>query len=115
MGSGVRVPSEFAVHTLREFILDNRHHITSASLFRRLGILNIGNYFHNRILRWAGHVARMPMSRAPRQVLTGWISHSRPIGCPQMTWGRMLENALKSKGISKDFDEWIAIAKVRSS
>ena len=32
----------------------------------------------------------------------------------QMTWGRALENALKSKGISKDFDEWIAIAKDRS-
>jgi hypothetical protein len=32
-----------------------------------------------------------------------------------MTWGRALENTLKSEGISKDFDEWIAIAKaVRS-
>jgi esterase/lipase superfamily enzyme len=31
-----------------------------------------------------------------------------------MTWGRTLENALKIKGISKDFDEWIAIAKDRS-
>ena len=31
-----------------------------------------------------------------------------------MTWGRALENALESKGISKDFDEWIAIAKDRS-
>jgi hypothetical protein len=31
-----------------------------------------------------------------------------------MTWGRTLENALKSKGISKNFDEWIAIAKGRS-
>jgi esterase/lipase superfamily enzyme len=30
-----------------------------------------------------------------------------------MTWGRTLENALKSKGISKDFDEWIAVAKDR--
>ena len=28
-----------------------------------------------------------------------------------MTWGRALENALKSEGISKEFDEWIAIAK----
>ena len=56
----------------------------------------------------------MPMSRAPRQLLTGWVLHSRPIGCPQMTWDKALENALKSKGISKDFDEWIAIAKDRS-
>ena len=88
--------------------------VVCASLFRRLGILDIDSYFHNRILRWAGHVARMPMSRAPRQLLTGWVSHSRPIGCPQVTWGRTLENALKSKGISKDLDEWIAIAKDRS-
>ena len=28
-----------------------RHHITSASLFRRLGILDIDSYFHSRILR----------------------------------------------------------------
>jgi hypothetical protein len=32
-----------------------------------------------------------------------------------MTLGRALENALKgSKGISKDFDKWIAVAKDRS-
>jgi len=95
-----------------------RHHITSASLFRRLGIHDINSYFRNWILRWAGHVTRMPMgpmSRAPRQLLTGWVSNSRPIGCPQMTLGRTLGNALKSKGISKEFDGWIAIAKYRST
>jgi len=90
------------------------HHITSASLFRCFGIIDIGSCFQNRDLRWAGHVARMPMSRAPRQLLTGWVSHSRSTGCPQMTWGRTLENALRIKGISKEFDEWIAIAKDRS-
>ena len=30
-----------------------------------------------------------------------------------MTWGKTLEFALKSKGISKDIDELIAIAKDR--
>ena len=79
-----------------------RHHISTSSLFRRLNLLDI-----------AGHVARMPMSRAPRQLLTSWVAHSRPVGCPQMTLGRTLENALASKGISKEFKEWIAIAKDR--
>ena len=74
---------------------------------------NSDSYYHNRLLRWAGHVARMPMSRAPRQLLTSWVAHSRPVGCPQMTWGRTLENALASKGISKELKEWIAIAKDR--
>ena len=51
-----------------------RRHITSASLFRRLGIPDIGSYFHNRILRWAGHVARMPMSREPgATAVTDWL------------------------------------------
>jgi hypothetical protein len=31
-----------------------------------------------------------------------------------MSLGRLLVNALKSKGITKEFDEWIAIAKDRS-
>jgi len=46
--------------------------------------------------------------------LTSWVAHSLPVGCPQMTWGRTLENTLKRKGISKEFDEWFAIAKDRA-
>ena len=34
-------------------------------------ILDLDSYYHNRVLRWAGHVARMPMNRATRQLLTG--------------------------------------------
>jgi hypothetical protein len=29
-------------------------------------------------------------------------------------WGRMSENALNCKGILKEFDEWVAVAKDRS-
>jgi len=72
------------------------------------------SYYHKRILRWVGHVARMPMTRAPRQLLTGWVAHSRPNGCPEMTWGRTLKKALKCKGLPVNFKEWRAIAEDRS-
>ena len=61
-----------------------------------------------------GHVARMPVTRAPRQLLTGWVAHSRPNGCPEMTWGRTLKKALKCKGLPAKFKEWRAIAEDRS-
>jgi len=91
-----------------------RHHITPRRLNRRLGLLNIDSNFYYRFLRWTGHVARMLMSRAPRQLLKSWVANSRPVGCPQLTWGRALENMLKRKGISKKLDEWFAVAKDRS-
>jgi hypothetical protein len=44
----------------------------------------------------AGHVARMPMTRAPGQLLTCWVPHSSPDGCPEMTRSRTLKKALRS-------------------
>ena len=60
------------------------------------------------------HVARMPMTRAPRQLLPGWVAHSRPNGCPEVTWGRTLKKALKCKGLPVNFKEWRAVAEDRS-
>ena len=54
------------------------------------------------------------MTRAPRQLLTGWVAHSRQNGCPEMTWGRTLKKALKCKGPPDNFKEWRAIAEDRS-
>ena len=97
-----------------------RHHSTTTSLFRRLNFLGIDCYYHNRIFRSTGHVARMPMSWAGTTAVAGkldsvtsWIAYSRPVGCPQTTRGRMLENALAGKGLSKKFKAWIAIANDR--
>ena len=88
---------------------------SSATLFQRLNVMDLDSYYHNRILRWAGHVARMPMTRAPRHLLTGWVAHSRPNGCPEMTWGRTLKKALKCKGLPVNFKEWRAIARIGRS
>ena len=52
------------------------HRISTADLLNRLGIQSLEYYYTTRLLRWAGHVARMPMSRA---LLTSWVRGKRPI------------------------------------
>jgi len=42
------------------------------------------------------------------------VAHSRPNGCPEITWGRTLKKALKYKGLPVNFKEWRAIAEDRS-
>ena len=49
------------------------YRITTASLEGKLGIRAIQATLDDRCLRWAGHVARMPESRAPRCLLTSWV------------------------------------------
>ena len=60
-----------------------------------------------------GPGARYPNEHSVPPTCSEEVAHPRPVGCPQMTWGRALENALASKGIPKEFKEWIAIAKDR--
>jgi hypothetical protein len=73
-----------------------KHRSTSKSLLKRLGVGSFDSYYYRRLLRWTGHVARMPMDRMPRKLLTGLVEHARPVCCPQVTWGRTLSKALKS-------------------
>jgi hypothetical protein len=87
-----------------------RHHISTSSLLARLGIEPLETYYHRRLLRWAGHVSRMPLNRLPRMLLTGWVANPRPLGCPQMTWGRTLKKALSSKSLPTDFAAWRQLA-----
>ena len=72
-------------------------------------------YISLRKLRWAGHLARMPMTRLPRQFLTSWVNHPRPHGRPQYTYGHSLSKSLKRAGISSAFKEWSQLAQDRSN
>ncbi len=87
-----------------------KHRITPKSLFERLGVGSFDSYYNRRLLRRAGHVACMPMDRMPRKLFTGWIEHARPVGCPQMTWGRTLNKALKSYDLLTNFGQWSTLA-----
>ena len=62
-----------------------RHRITTKSLFAKLEIDPLDTYYNCRLLRWAGQISRMPMSRVPRNLLTSWVAKPRPVGSPQMT------------------------------
>jgi hypothetical protein len=55
-----------------------RCHVRLRDLRARLGIQSLDRYYYHRTLRWAGHVARMHMSRLPRKLLTGFVAHPRP-------------------------------------
>jgi hypothetical protein len=63
-----------------------RHNISSASPFKHLSIEPFDKHYNCRLLRWTGHVARMPLTRAPRKILTSWIDNPRTLECPQMNW-----------------------------
>jgi hypothetical protein len=104
-GSEIRCLREYLFNRLRHFyhrcarsmcriIIAHtiRHRISSASLFKHLSIEPFGKCYNRRLLRWTGHIARMPLIRAPRKILTSGVDNPRPLGCPQMNWGRALKN-----------------------
>ncbi len=66
--------------------------------------------YNRRLLRWAGHVARMPMDRTLRKFLTCWVEHAQPVGCPHMTWGLTLNKSLKSYDLPTIFGQWSTLA-----
>jgi hypothetical protein len=68
------------------------------------------SYYNRRLLRRAGHVARMPMDWMPRKLLAGWVEHAQPVGCPQTTWGRTLNKTLKSYDLPANFEQWSTLA-----
>ena len=91
-----------------------RHRISNEDLQKRLGIKAFDFYYNTRMLRWAGHLARMPMTRMPRRLLTSWVRNARPRGAPQMTFGRTLNKALKSADLPTEFSKWTRKAQDRA-
>ena len=89
------------------------HHITTKELLDRLGLKSLDAYVNRRQLQWAGHVVRMPYERIPRKMLSSWVGEKRPVGCPEFTYGRGLNKALKKAGIPKV--EWAALAEDRQN
>ena len=106
----------FHARCIRAMCRVNRHHtwkhrISSAELRNRTGLKTIDSYITQRQLRWAGHVARMDFGRLPRKMMTSWVRHPRPRGCPRFTYGRGLNKALKKADV--DNSSWFEMASDR--
>ena len=90
-----------------------RYRISNKDLQERFGIREFDFYYNTKLLRWAGYLARMPMTRMPRKLLTSWVRNARPRGAPQMTFGRTLNKALKSAGLPTQFSRCTKLAEDR--
>jgi hypothetical protein len=49
------------------------HHVSSAELLQRCGFQPLRTVIISTVIRWLGHVARMPNSRLPKQLLFGHL------------------------------------------
>jgi hypothetical protein len=85
--------------------------VTSVSLNARLGLQSFDQYLHKRILQWAGHISRMPMTRLPRKFLNSVAPHPRPTGGTSASWWRSLNSVLEAVGCARD--QWMSQASNR--
>ncbi len=86
------------------------HRISNEDIYTRTGVKPIEFYFSCRTLQWAGHVARMPLSRLPRRLLTSWIQAPRLAAGQEMTYGRSLRRCLRYFDLPEEFASWAQMA-----
>jgi hypothetical protein len=78
---------------------------------------NIIRVIKSRIMRWAGHVARMGEKRGAYRILVGRPEGRRPLGRPRRRWENNIQVALLEVGwvgmnwieLAQDRDRWRAV------
>ena len=66
----------------------------------------------SRILRWAGHIARMEGGRSAFKILTGKPTGKRPLGRPRRRWEDNIRMDLEEIGINAG--NWVDSAQDRN-
>ena len=99
------------------------HHIRHTDLLHKLDLHDFLWYLDQRVLGWAGHLARMPPSRLPRKALTSYLNSPRHSGGQALTYGRTLYRSLRRRKIESgrwmveamDREKWRAATKANIS
>ena len=78
------------------------------SLYRSSNIVRV---IKSRILRWAGHVARMEEGRGALKILTCKSTGNRPLGRPMRRWEDNIRMDLAGNWVdsAQDRDYWRAL------
>jgi len=72
---------------------------------------NIVRVVKSRLMRWAGHVARMGEVRGVHRVLVGKSDGKRPLGRPRRRWENNIKMDLQEVG--GDHGDWMKLAQDR--
>jgi len=72
---------------------------------------NIARVVKSRIMRWAGHVARMGQGRGLHRVLVGKPEGKRPLGRPRRRWEDSIKMDLQEVGAG--YGDWMELAQDR--
>lgn len=75
-----------------------------------LGVNCVVDNYRWRLLKWAGHVSRMPTTNLQWRMMTCCVQGTRSIGRPTVKWGHAVNRALKARDISEAFHEWSELA-----
>ena len=70
-------------------------HISSAELVDRIGLRTFRSYLEERVLKFAGHVARMRPRRLARRLMFAWHPAARARGRPRQTFRHRLHSLLR--------------------
>ena len=93
------------MHILPASSSDTAERIYTAIIFVTVALLN------SRIMRWAGHVARMGEKRGVYRVLVGKPEGKRPLGRPKHRWVDNIGMDLQEVGCG--YVDWIGLAQDR--
>jgi hypothetical protein len=91
-----------------------KYEILAADLEARLQLRSIRDYIDARVLGYAGHAARMPITRWPRRMLACFCAATRPVGAPPLTYATQLSRICARKS-PQPAAHWFDLASNRSA